>query len=79
MKELLKIVNVKDAICEASINFSTQKEREMTAAAMLSLMDQDEDFAKAVMSACTNYVMRRKEVAGMNVIAMRNGKIKTQN
>ncbi len=79
MKELLKITHIKDGVCSAEVKADNDHELEMAVASLLSVMDQDDKFAKLVVCACLNYIGRRGEVAKLNQIAMAQGKIKTQN
>ena len=78
-KELLRITNLKNTVCQAKINASTTHEKEMTGAALLSLMDQDEEFANLMLNYCTLYLLQRKKVSEANKEAIRRGEIKTKN
>ena len=79
MKELLKITHLKDGVCEAKCDLQNEQEKQMTAAAILGLMDKDKDLAQALMNACFNYALHRKEVSEMNALAIKSAKQKTQN
>lgn len=78
-KELLKVTNLKDAVCETKLNVSTTHEKEMIGAALLSMMDQDDEFAKLVLNYTGLYLLHRKGVEELNKEAMRRGEIKTKN
>ena len=78
-KELLRITNLKNTVCQAKINASTTHEKKMTGAALLSLMDQDEEFANLMLNYCTLYLLQRKKVSEANKEAIRKGEIKTKN
>lgn len=79
MKELLKITHLKDGVCEAKCDIENEQEKQMTAAAILGLMDKDKELAHALMNACFNYALHRKEVSKMNALAIKSAKQKTQN
>lgn len=79
MKELLKITHLKDNVCEAKCDLQNEQEKQMTAAAILGLMDKDKELAQALMNACFNYALHRKEVSEMNALAIKSAKQKTQN
>ena len=78
-KELLRITNLKNTVCQAEINASTTHEKEMTGAALLSLMDQDEEFANLMLNYCSLYLLQRKKVSEANKDAIRKGEIKIKN
>ena len=78
-KELLKVTNLKEAVCETKLNVSTTHEKEMVGAALLSMMDQDDEFAKLVLNYTGLYLLHRKGVEELNKEAMRRGEIKTKN
>ena len=79
MKELLKITHLKDGVCEAKCDLQNEHEKQMMAAAILGLMDKDKDLAQALLNACFNYAIHRKEVSEMNALAIKSAKQKTQN
>lgn len=79
MKELLKITHLKDGVCEAKCDIENEHEKQMMAAAILGLMDKDKELAHALMNACFNYALHRKEVSKMNALAIESAKKKTQN
>ena len=62
MKELLKITNVKDDVCEISANLEINEDVEMLSAALLGAMCQSEDMARAVMAAANTFVNDKEEV-----------------
>ena len=78
-KELLKVTNLKAGVCETKIEASTTHEKEMIGAALLSMMDQDDEFAKLVLNYTGLYLFHRKGVEELNKEAMRRGEIKTKN
>lgn len=78
-KELLKVTNLKEAVCETKLNVSTTHEKEMVGAALLSMMDQDDEFAKLVLKYTGLYLFHRKSVKELNKEAMHRGEIKTKN
>ena len=78
-KELLKVTNLKGSICQAEVNATTDREKQMVSASLLSLMDQDQDFANLFLELTALYVVRRKDVGIINKLAMRQAEIKTKN
>ena len=78
-KELLKITHLKDGVCQAESHCESDLDRERTAAALLSLMDQDPALAKCITEYVTMYILQRRGIAAVNRIAMAEGKKKTQN
>lgn len=78
-KELLKVTNIKSSICQTEVNATNDREKQMVSAALLSLMDQDQDFAKLFLEVTALYVVRRKDVGIINKLAMRQAEIKTKN
>ena len=78
-KDLLKVTNIKSSICQTEVNATTDHEKQMVSASILSLMDQDQDFANLFLEVAALYVVRRKEVEKMNKLAMRQAEIKTKN
>lgn len=78
-KELLKVTNLKEAVCETKLNVSTTHEKEMVGAALISMMDQDDEFAKLVLKYTGLYLFHRKSVKELNKEAMHRGEIKTKN
>ena len=78
-KELLKITHIKNGICQAEANFANDYERELAAASVLSLMDKDEKFAKKVIDYVGMYILRRRDVARENKIAIAQGEKKIKN
>lgn len=78
-KELLKVTNLKEGICETKIEATTTHEKLMIGAALLSMMDQDDEFAKLMLDYTGLYLLHRKGVKELNKEAMRRGEIKTKN
>ena len=78
-KTLLKIDLLKDGICSAEVDCSGQTEKERITASLLSLMDQDDEFARLFVNAVGIYCFQRKELADTNRESMRSARIKTQN
>ena len=78
-KELLKVTNLKSSICQTEVNATTDREKQMVSASLLSLMDQDQEFAKLFLEITALYVVRRKDVGLINKLAMRQAEIKTKN
>ena len=78
-KDLLKVTNIKSSICQTEVNAVTDHEKQMVSASILSLMDQDQDFANLFLEVAALYIVRRKEVEKMNKQAMRQAEIKTKN
>lgn len=78
-KELLKVTNLKSSICQTEVDATTDHEKQMVSAALLSLMDQDQEFAKLFLEVTALYVVRRKDVGIINRLAMRQAEIKTKN
>lgn len=78
-KDLLKVTNLKSSICQTEVDATTDHEKQMVSAALLSLMDQDQDFAKLFLEVTALYVVRRKDVGIINKLAMRQAEIKTKN
>lgn len=78
-KDLLKVTNLKSSICQTEVNATTDHEKQMVSASILSLMDQDQDFAKLFLEVTALYVVRRRTVQKMNKLAMRQAEIKTKN
>lgn len=78
-KELLKVTNLKSSICQTEVDATTDQEKQMVSASLLSLMDQDQDFAKLFLEVTALYVVRRKDVGLINRLAMRQAEIKTKN
>lgn len=78
-KDLLKVTHLKSSICQTEVNATTDSEKQMVSASLLSLMDQDQDFAKLFLEVATLYVVRRKDVEKMNKLAMHQAEIKTKN
>ena len=78
-KTLLKIDLLKDGICSAELNCTEQIEKERITASILSLMDQDDEFAQLFINAVGIYCFQRKELANVNQKSMHSAKIKTQN
>lgn len=78
-KELLKVTNLKSSICQTEVDATTDREKQMVSASLLSLMDQDQDFAKLFLEVAALYVVRRKDVGIINKLAIRQAEIKTKN
>ena len=78
-KELLKVTNLKGSICQTEVDATTDQEKQMVSASLLSLMDQDQEFAKLFLEVTALYVVRRKDVGLINKLAMRQAEIKTKN
>ena len=73
------MTNIKSSICQTEVNATTDSEKQMVSASLLSLMDQDQDFAKLFLGVAALYVVRRKDVEKMNKLAIRQAEIKTKN
>lgn len=78
-KELLKITNIKGSICQTEVDAATDLEKQMVSASLLSLMDQDQNFADLFLEVTALYVLRRKDIKEINKLAMRQAEIKTKN
>ncbi len=78
-KVLLKVTNIKDAICEAALECDSPQEYARLSASLLSLMDKDETFAKGVIDSAALYCPRREAVAEKNAEAIRSAEIKMKN
>ena len=77
-KELLKISLVKDTICQAESDFANDAEREMAAASLVSIMDQDKKLAEHIVSYVTLFVLKREQMAAVNREAIELARKKTQ-
>lgn len=78
-KELLKISLVKGTICQAESDFANDAEREMAAASLVSIMDQDKKLAEHIVSYVTLFILKREQMAAANREAIELGRTKTQN
>ena len=78
-KDLLKITNIKGSICQTEVNAATDMEKQMVSVSLLSLMDQDQDFANLFLEVTALYVLKRKDIKEINKLAMRQAEIKTKN
>ena len=78
-KTLLTITNLKDGICSTELNCDGEVEYDRVAASLLSMMDQDETFARKVLQYASLYVINRQKVAELNKVSMRSADIKTKN
>lgn len=78
-KELLKITNIKGSICQTEVDAATDLEKQMVSASLLSLMDQDKNFADLFLEVTALYVLKRKDIKEINKLAMRQAEIKTKN
>lgn len=67
------------SICQTEVDATTDHEKQMVSASILSLMDQDQDFANLFLEVAALYVVRRKDVEKINKLAMRQAEIKTKN
>ena len=78
-KTLLNVEYIKDGVCSAEISCADPVEKKRCAAALLSLMDKDDDFADLLIQAASIYLTRRKQFASLNQMAIRSAEIKTKN
>lgn len=78
-KDLLKMTNIKGSICQTEVDATTDLEKQMVSASLLSLMDQDQDFADLFLEVTALYVLKRKDIKEINKLAMRQAEIKTKN
>ena len=78
-KDLLKVTNLKSSICQTEVNATADHEKQMVSASLLSLMDQDQDFANLFLEVAALYIVRRKEIKEINKLAIRQAEIKTKN
>lgn len=78
-KDLLKITNIKGSTCQTEVDAATDHEKQMVSASILSLMEQDQDFANLFLQVTALYVLKRKDIKEINKLAMRQAEIKTKN
>lgn len=78
-KDLIKIIKIKDDIVSAEINPEEPRDYDRAGAAILSLMDKDDQFAKQVISVASLFMLRRNDVAMMNETARRSAQVKLIN
>lgn len=79
VKELLKITRVKGSICLAESHFETKTDKEQAAASLLSLLDEDEEFAQEIFKVFACFMLARNKVSQLNKLAKRSAEIKTKN
>lgn len=79
MKELLKIIDIRDGICSAETGCEDRKDWERLTASVLSLMAICDKFADVVCSAAYIYSKDRQAVSATTETAIRSAKAKTQN
>ena len=78
-KDLIKIVKIKDDIVSAEFNPKEPRDYDRAGAAILSLMDKDDQFAKQVISVASLFMLRRNDVAVMNETAKHSAQVKLIN
>ena len=79
MKELLKISEVKDAICASEIHVDNEAELDKMGAGLLSLMDKSESFATMIVNVAHLFITRRKELTIVAEVAKRSADVKLKN
>ena len=78
-KDLLKITQIKDAVCQIEYNCSNKKECEIICACITSIMGQDKHFSELLMQHIATYVLHKKEFADVLQESIKRAKIKMQN
>lgn len=78
-KTLFKITHLKDGICAAEIHTEDKMDMERICAAILSLMDRNEAFARNILNVAGLYLMHREELGEVNKAALRGAEIKLKN
>lgn len=78
-KDLLKIIQIKDAVCQIEYNCSNKKECEIICACITSIMAQDKHFSELLMQNIATYMLHKNEFEEVLKESNRRGKIKTLN
>ena len=78
-KDLLKITHVKDAICSSEINVETEADLDRIAAGLLTVMVQNESFAKMLGKTVLLFIEKQKEIVVIAEEARRSADVKLKN
>lgn len=79
MKELLKVTQLKGSIVSAELNCSNEEESRRAAAAIATLMAQNEVFANDLTKYVSLNVISRAKLKEASKLAIRSAEIKTKN
>ena len=78
-KELFKITHIKDGITSVEMHTNNEHELNVLTAGILSMMDQSENFAKAIIQCAGIYFMDRKGLSQVSQEAQRSAEVKLEN
>ena len=78
-KVLLEVTRIQGSVCSAEANFDTDEDRRGAAASIVSVMAEDEAFAKDIVTYAALYVSKRDEFMQAARDAKHRAEIKTKN
>lgn len=78
-KELLKITHIKDGITSVEMHTDNKHELDVLTAGILSMMDQSENFAKAIIRCAGIFFMDREGLSQVNQKAQRGAEVNLKN